>query len=131
MEHKQAIRALGALGHDSRLAIFRLLVQAGTAGLPVGSIGEQLGLAPATLSFHLAALRHAGMLVARREGRIVYHAADYTAMNALLGYLSENCCQGTECGVAACVPAAKPRTAKPVIKKESRNEKTSRTRRSR
>lgn len=130
MKHKDAIRALSSLGHDSRLAIFRLLVQAGEAGLPVGSIGEQLKLAPATLSFHLAGLRHAGLVTARRDGRTIYHAADYKAMNALVSYLSENCCQGADCGVAACAPAANVTTAKP-IKQVSRNETTSRTRRRR
>ncbi|MGH8370822.1 MAG: ArsR/SmtB family transcription factor, partial [Gammaproteobacteria bacterium] len=101
MESKTAIRALSSLAHATRLAIFRLLVQAGTDGLAVGSIGEQLKLAPATLSFHLAALRHAGLVAARREGRVIYHVADYLAMNELVGYLSENCCQGADCGVAA------------------------------
>jgi ArsR family transcriptional regulator, arsenate/arsenite/antimonite-responsive transcriptional repressor len=104
MEHKTAIRALSSLGHDSRLSIFRLLVQAGAAGLPVGTIGEKLKLAPATLSFHLAALRHAGVVTARREGRVIYHVADYATMNALVGYLSENCCQGQDCGVKVCTP---------------------------
>lgn len=106
MESKAAIRALGALAHDSRLAIYRLLVQAGPAGLAVGSIGDKLDLAPATLSFHLAALRHAGLVTARRDSRTLYQAADYSAMNGLIGYLSENCCQGADCGVA-CAPAPK------------------------
>ncbi len=87
MESKAAIRALGALAHESRLAIYRLLVQAGPEGLPVGAIGEKLDLAPATLSFHLAALRHAGLISMRREGRTLYQAADYGAMNGLIGYL--------------------------------------------
>ena len=105
MESKTAIRALGALAHESRLAIYRLLVQAGPAGLPVGAIGEKLGLAPATLSFHLAGLKHAGLVSARRDGRTLYQAADYGAMDGLIGYLSENCCQGADCGTAACAPA--------------------------
>lgn len=104
MESKSALRALGALAHESRLAIYRLLVKAGPAGLPVGSIGEKLGLAPATLSFHLAGLKHAGLVSARREGRTLYQTADYQAMNGLIGYLSENCCGGADCGVAACPP---------------------------
>lgn len=116
MESKTAIRALGALAHESRLAIYRLLVQAGEAGLAVGAIGERLKLAPATLSFHLAALRHAGLVTARRDSRTLYQAADYGAMNALVGYLSENCCQGADCGVA-CAP----------ITRKSREEKTHET----
>ncbi|HLW74579.1 MAG TPA: metalloregulator ArsR/SmtB family transcription factor [Gammaproteobacteria bacterium] len=110
MEAKNAIRALSALAHETRLAIYRLLVQAGKEGLAVGAIGEKLKLAPATLSFHLAGLRHAGLVTARREGRTLYQAADYAAMNGLVGYLSENCCQGADCGVAACAPA---KTSKP------------------
>jgi len=123
---KTVIRALGALAHETRLAIFRLLVQAGEAGLAVGVIGERLGLPPATLSFHLAALRHAGLITTRRDGRTLYQATDYTAMNALMGYLSENCCQGADCGVAACAPA---RTApSKQTRQVSRHEKTARTR---
>lgn len=127
---KTAIRALGSLAHDSRLAIFRMLVQAGETGLPVGTIGEKLGLAPATLSFHLAGLKHAGLVAARRDGRTIYQAANYTAMNDLIGYLSENCCRGADCSVAMCAPAAAKQTAQSV-KKESRNEKTARSRRGR
>ncbi|HEX4299910.1 MAG TPA: metalloregulator ArsR/SmtB family transcription factor [Gammaproteobacteria bacterium] len=109
MESKTAIRALGALAHESRLAIYRLLVQAGPTGLAVGHIGDKLDLAPATLSFHLAALRHAGLVSERREGRTLFQAADFSAMNGLVGYLSENCCQGADCGVA-CAPT--PKTSK-------------------
>lgn len=115
MESKTAVRALGSLAHVTRLAIFRLLVQAGEGGLAVGSIGEQLKLAPATLSFHLAGLRHAGLVTARRDGRTIYHAADYAAMNSLLGYLSENCCQGQVCTVDFCKPEpnSRPRRVRP------------------
>lgn len=114
MESKNIIRALGALAHESRLAIYRLLVQVGPEGLAVGAIGEKLKLAPATLSFHLAGLRHAGLISARRDGRTLYQAADYSAMNDLIGYLSENCCQGVDCGTAACAPV------KPARKERSR-----------
>jgi ArsR family transcriptional regulator, arsenate/arsenite/antimonite-responsive transcriptional repressor len=124
MESKTAIRALGALAHESRLAIYRLLVQAGPAGLAVGAIGERLDLAPATLSFHLTALRHAGLVSARRDSRTLYQAADFGAMNGLIGYLSENCCQGADCGVA-CAP--KPKSAS----KEKPRETPARTRRRR
>ncbi|MFI4967160.1 MAG: ArsR/SmtB family transcription factor [Gammaproteobacteria bacterium] len=112
MESKKAIRALGALAHGSRLAIYRLLVQAGPEGLPVGAIGGKLKLPAATLSFHLAGLRHAGLVTARREGRTLYQAADYGAMNGLIAYLSENCCQGMDCGTAACAPGSAAKTSK-------------------
>jgi len=107
MESKTAIRALGGLAHETRLAIYRLLVQTGPEGLPVGAIGEKLKLAPATLSFHLAGLKHAGLVTARREGRTLYQAADYGAMNGLIAYLSENCCGGEDCDVVARVPLSK------------------------
>ena len=123
MESKKAVRALGALAHESRLAIYRLLVQAGPAGLPVGAIGEKLKLAPATLSFHLAGLKHAGLVSARRDGRTLYQAADYAAMNGLVAYLSENCCQGEDCGIA-CAPAK-------TIRKERKHETPARARRRR
>jgi ArsR family transcriptional regulator len=97
METKQAVQALSALAQDSRLAIFRRLVQAGPAGMSAGSIGEALDLAPATLSFHLAGLVRAGLAQSRQEGRFVIYSADFGAMNALVGYLTENCCQGAAC----------------------------------
>jgi ArsR family transcriptional regulator, arsenate/arsenite/antimonite-responsive transcriptional repressor len=100
MEAKTARLALAGLAHDTRLAIFRLLVPAGSEGLPAGVLGEQLGLAGATLSFHLKELRHAGLVSQRRAGRTLYYAAKYAAINELLLYLTENCCQG-----AACMPA--------------------------
>jgi DNA-binding transcriptional ArsR family regulator len=101
METKTARLALTGLAHDTRLAIFRLLVPAGLEGVPAGVLAEQLRLAPATLSFHLKELRHAGLVSRRRAGRTLYVAAEYTAINALIAYLTENCCQG-----AACLPAA-------------------------
>lgn len=97
METKAAVQSLGALAQESRLAIFRLLVQAGPQGMAAGSIGEKLDLAPATLSFHLAGLARAGLAQSRHEGRFVIYTADYQAMNALVGYLSENCCGGRTC----------------------------------
>ena len=83
--------------------MFSLLVQAGTDGLPAGQIGERLGLLSATLSFHLNQLKQAGLVTFRREGRSLIYAAEYTAMNSLLAYLTENCCQGDSqgCSVAA------------------------------
>lgn len=97
METTQALQSLSALAQESRLAIFRLLVQAGPAGRPAGAIGEALDLPPATLSFHLAGLTRAGLAQSRQEGRFVIYSADYAAMNALVGFLTENCCQGARC----------------------------------
>ena len=97
METTQALQSLSALAQESRLAIFRLLVQAGPAGMPAGAIGEELHLPPATLSFHLAGLTRAGLARSRQEGRFVIYSADYAAMNALVGFLTENCCQGASC----------------------------------
>jgi len=97
METKEAIQALSALAQETRLAIFRLLVQAGPEGLAAGAIGEELELPPATLSFHLAGLARAGLAQSRQEGRFVIYTADFAAMNALVGFLTENCCQGAGC----------------------------------
>lgn len=104
MEKTDVVTALGALAQESRLDIYRLLVQAGPEGLPAGRIGERLGLPSATLSFHLNALRHAGLVTFHREGRSLIYAAAYAAMNELLGYLTENCCQGNPagCGPGGC-----------------------------
>lgn len=99
MEQPQTLAALSALAHETRLDIFRLLVAAGPDGLPVGRIGAELGLAPATLSFHLNPLRQAGLVACRRVGRSLIHTVDFDAMNGLIGYLSENCCAGAECAV--------------------------------
>jgi ArsR family transcriptional regulator, arsenate/arsenite/antimonite-responsive transcriptional repressor len=104
MEKIDAVAALGALAQESRLDIFRLLVQAGTAGLAAGQIAEKLNLPSATLSFHLNQLKHAGLVTFRRESRSLIYAAEYTVMNGLLAYLTDNCCQGDtgSCGVSAC-----------------------------
>ncbi len=103
MEKKAALAALDALAQESRLDIFRLLVQAGPDGLPAGQIGEQLGLPSATLSFHLNQLRQADLVTFRREGRSLIYSTVYPTMNALMGYLTENCCRGNN---AACVVPA-------------------------
>ena len=114
MEKSGAIAALAALAQETRLDIFRLLVQAGTEGMPVGQIGERLGLPSATLSFHLNQLKQADLVVFRREGRSLIYTAAYPVMNALLGYLTENCCQGdaAACGVDLCTPVCEPESAK-------------------
>jgi DNA-binding transcriptional ArsR family regulator len=92
MKKSNAISALGALAQESRLDIFRLLVQKGPQGLPAGDIGERLGLPPPTLSFHLNQLRYAGLVSSRRESRSIIYTANYKTMNSLLTFLTENCC---------------------------------------
>src|SRR6266481_8157811 len=103
MEKSNAIAALAALAQDNRLDVYRLLVQAGPDGLPAGSVAGALELAPNTLTFHFDRLRQAGLVTVRRAGRSMIYAARYDTMNALLGYLTENCCKGSQ---DACVPAA-------------------------
>jgi ArsR family transcriptional regulator len=106
-----AILALRALGHASRLSAYRALIQAGPGGLPVGALRERLELPPATLSAHLNVLRSAGLVSDAREGRVIRVRADYARMNALVGYLTENCCAGVPCGPdAPCPPKPVRRT---------------------
>jgi DNA-binding transcriptional ArsR family regulator len=108
METKSALIALSALGHESRLAAFRQLVQAGPDGLAVGELRERLALPPATLSAHLNILRAAGLVQDEREGRVIRVRADYGQMNSLLAYLTENCCAGSPCAPGSlCTPPAK------------------------
>ncbi|MBI5937382.1 MAG: helix-turn-helix transcriptional regulator [Betaproteobacteria bacterium] len=97
MEFKQTVQRLAALAQENRLTVFRLLVQAGPDGLAAGRIAEALGLAPATLSFHLKELTHAGLVQARQEGRFIFYSADFAAMNDLIATLTENCCGGEPC----------------------------------
>lgn len=94
MEISQSIDILAALAQETRLAVFRLLVQQGPEGLAAGEIGARLDLAPATLSFHLSSLRHAGLIAPRREGRQLFYTACYDTISELMGFLVENCCQG-------------------------------------
>ena len=103
MKKSDAVAALAALAQDSRLDVFRLLVEAGPQGLPAGSVAGALKLAPNTLTFHFDRLRDAGLVTVRREGRSMIYAARYDTMNALLAYLTENCCQGAQ---EACAPTA-------------------------
>jgi ArsR family transcriptional regulator, arsenate/arsenite/antimonite-responsive transcriptional repressor len=103
MKTPQAVKALAALAQDTRLAIYRMLVQQGPEGLSAGTIAERLDLPGATLSFHLKELAHAGMVESRQDGRFVFYSANYEQMNGLLGYLTENCCQGESCATA-CAP---------------------------
>lgn len=114
MEIKAASTSLAALGHATRLAIFRLLVQAGAEGVNAGLICDKLKLAPATLSFHLAHLSRVGLIRGRQEGRFIFYAADYAAMGALLAFLTDNCCQGAQClplSNASAAPAKRRRAA--------------------
>ena len=119
METNDAIEALSALAQETRLKVYRLLIEAGPEGLPAGRIGQELELPPATLSFHLAHLSRAGLTRSRQEGRFVIYSADFDTMNALVGYLTENCCGGSR----SCVPIAKP------ILKGKNNETVPRARR--
>jgi DNA-binding transcriptional ArsR family regulator len=110
MDIKQAIDALGALAQDTRLAVFRLLVTAGPAGLPAGAIAESLGAPTSTLSFHLAYLSRAGLVVSRRESRSIIYSANFAGMRGLLDFLTQDCCKGSPemCGPLS---LAKPVTA--------------------
>jgi DNA-binding transcriptional ArsR family regulator len=108
MDQKRAIAALGALAQETRLELFRLLVACGPQGLPAGSIAERLGVMPSSLSFHLQQLVHAGLIVQRRLGRQLIYSAEYGAMNALMAYLTENCCGR---GAALCPPVCNPAEA--------------------
>ncbi len=94
METTRAVDALAALAQESRLKVYRLLVEAGPDGLPAGRIGEELDVPPATLSFHLAHLARTGLVRSRQDGRFVIYSADFRNMNELIAYLTENCCKG-------------------------------------
>lgn len=111
MQSAQAIDALGALAQEHRLALFRLLVQAGQSGMSAGTLADALSVPNSSLSFHLAHLNRAGLIEQRRRGRSLIYSANYPAMNSLVGYLMENCCGGADCGTdAACetIPERKP-----------------------
>ena len=113
MDQAQLIRALSALAQDSRLAVFRLLVQRGPEGYAAGEIGERLAIPGPTLSFHLKELAQAGLVTVRKESRFMYYAANFERMNALLACLTENCCSLGSTRGASCAPArptAKRRT---------------------
>ena len=112
MEKSDAVAGLSALAQENRLDVFRLLVQAGPDGMPAGEIARALKLAPSVLTFHFDRLRMAGLVTAHRDGRSVIYAAKFETMNALLGFLTENCCKGAPetCAPAACKPARSKRT---------------------
>ncbi|MBU9690843.1 MULTISPECIES: ArsR/SmtB family transcription factor [Burkholderia cepacia complex] len=107
METNSVVRALGALAQESRLAVFRLLVEAGPGGLPAGQIAERLGIAPSSLSFHMKELTYANLVTVEQQGRYMIYSANYTSMNDLMAYLTENCCGGNPCspiGAGSCKP---------------------------
>ena len=108
MVKKIALVALSALAQESRLDVFRLLVEQGPEGLSAGAIAERLGVANATLSFHLKELSHAGLISARQVGRFIYYSANFRTMNQLIEYLTENCCRGTTSDIA-CGAATRPK----------------------
>jgi DNA-binding transcriptional ArsR family regulator len=114
MKAKDVIEALGALAHGHRLAIFRLLVERGPAGLPAGRIAERVGLVPSSLTFHLQNLQRGGLITQRREGRQLIYSADFDAMTALVGYLTDNCC--AESAAECCPPLRQPKSAKRTVK---------------
>jgi DNA-binding transcriptional ArsR family regulator len=117
MKGKQIIEALGALAHEHRLAIYRLLVERGPEGLYAGAIGERVGLAPSSLTFHLQVLQRAGLITQNRVSRQLIYSADFAAMNDLVGYLTENCCVAS---TASCVPDFKSaRSARPVKRRKA------------
>ena len=104
MKSEDAVTALSALAQEHRLALFRLLVQAGEEGMPAGAIAERLGVPNSSLSFHLAQLHRTGLVKQERRHRSLIYRADYAAMNGLVAYLLENCCAGADCGTdAACI----------------------------
>lgn len=102
MNSASAVIRLASLAQGSRLAVFRLLVQRGPEGLAAGEIATKLKIPPATLSFHLKELSHAGLLKSRQEGRFIYYAPDFKAMRALVAYLTDNCCAESDCDPAEC-----------------------------
>ena len=110
MATKRALATLGALAQESRLAVFRLLIEHSPDGLTAGAIAEKLELAPATLSFHLKELSNAGLIAARRDGRFIWYRADIETMNSLVAYLTDNCCASSTVCDPACLPAMPPRT---------------------
>jgi DNA-binding transcriptional ArsR family regulator len=115
MKNADALAALAALSQENRLAVFRLLVQAGPEGLPAGQVAETIDIAPNALTFHFDRLRSAGLVTVRREGRSMIYSAQFETMNALLAFLTENCCQGApeQCAPVVCKPTkAKPARTK-------------------
>ena len=116
MKTAQVIDALGALAHEYRLAIYRLLVEQGPEGIPAGVIGERVGLVPSSLTFHLQALHRAGLINQTRASRQLIYSTDYAIMNELVGYLTDKCCVAS---TKNCDTACAPRIAKPARRKSA------------
>src|SRR6516225_12001541 len=112
MKASETVEALGALAHEHRLAIYRLLVEKGPDGLSAGDIAERIGLVPSSLTFHVQSLQRAGLITQRRVSRQLFYAADFAAMNGLVEYLTKNCCGGVD----SCAPACKPAAASKALK---------------
>ena len=113
MDSKQAVAALSALAHEHRLGVYRMLVEAGPEGLNAGTIASRLKLAPSSLTFHVQNLHRAGLVTQERRSRELIYSADFSVMNALVGYLTENCCAGSASCVTECAPApARKKTIK-------------------
>ena len=111
MTSRAIINALAALAQESRLAVFRALVQAGPQGMAAGAIAKRTHIAPSSLSFHLKELNHAGLVKARQDGRFIFYSANFSTMNAVLSYLTENCCGGEDCGAGQAVNESDRREA--------------------
>lgn len=114
MKGKQVVDALGALAHEYRLAIYRLLVEQGPEGLHAGAIGERVGLTPSSLTFHLQALQRAGLIEQNRVSRQLIYSTDFAAMDNLVRYLTENCCAVDR---ASCVPDCRPVRSEKLVKR--------------
>ncbi|MEY3702427.1 MAG: hypothetical protein RLZZ561_47 [Pseudomonadota bacterium] len=105
MDPSSVIKALAALAQEHRLAVYRLLVQAGPVGLPSGILADRIGVPPSSMSFHLAQLANAGLVTQRRQSRSIIYSADYDAMNGVMDFLTENCCGGISCSpISICAP---------------------------
>ena len=126
MKSSEIVKALAALAQESRLAIYRLLVERGPTGVSAGEIGAELKVVPATLSFHLKELSHAGLITSRQEGRYIYYSANFDEMNALVGYLTANCCarDGITCGPPAAFAAEAAPAKKSNLKSQRKGAKT-------
>jgi DNA-binding transcriptional ArsR family regulator len=126
MESASAVRSLAALAQATRLSVYRLLVQQGPSGLAAGEIASQLDLAPATLSFHLKELAHAGLVRARQVGRFIFYAADFETMSSLIAFLTENCC-AADGGTCETAVACSPKDASAITRKGAATQRRSRT----
>lgn len=112
MKNTAAVASLAALAHEHRLAIYRVLVKQGPAGLAAGMVGKRVGLSPSSLTFHLQSLQRAGLVNQRRVGRQLFYRADFAAMSNLVGYLTDECCVESAACPPQCEPGRKPRSSR-------------------